>query len=544
MKFIALFLFSFLFFFKSAQAQPQNTPETHGQTNCQALTVAGFEIVCLKHGIGPFSLQERMAAIQKRLDRLSKDKTFDPDKIEVADHGASSEIMADDTVIASLRDEDVSSKIAPNRQEMAKVVASRMRKAIKADRVLKSPTEIFWGVGYTLLATLGLILVLSLLGRLFPRFYSLIQQNEGRYIRSIKIKTFEILNSARIVAVLLWLAKALRVLITVMIFYIYIPLLLSFFPWTANWTPKLYGYIVDPIVKIFNVAVAFIPNLFFIIAISLVTRYLLKLVQFFFHEVEMGRLQMEGFFKEWAQPTYKLVRILIIAFALIMAFPYLPGSDSPAFQGVSVFLGILLSLGSSSAIANIVAGVVITYMRPFKVGDRVKIADTMGDVIEKNLLVTRIRSIKNVEVTIPNSMVLGSHIINYSSTAEQDGLVLNTTITIGYDVPWRKVHELLKEAAKRTEFINQERESFVLQTGLNDFYVAYELNAYTNVPNKMALTYSQLHQNIQDCFNEAGVEIMSPHYSTIRDGNETTIPSQYRAEGYEIPAFKVNNLKG
>ena len=223
-----------------------------------------------------------------------------------------------------------------------------------------------------------------------------------------------------------------------------------------------------------------------------------------------------------------------------MAFPYLPGSNSPAFQGVSVFLGILLSIGSSSAIANIVAGVVITYMRPFRVGDRVRIADTTGDVVEKNLLVTRVRSIKNVDVSIPNSMVLGSHIINYSTVAQKEGLILNTTITIGYDAPWRQVHELLKEAARRTDLINQDREPYVLQTALNDFYVSYELNAYTNSPNKMAIIYSGLHQNIQDCFNEAGMEIMSPHYSTLRDGNETTTPSDYRNKDYEIQGFRIS----
>ena len=254
------------------------------------------------------------------------------------------------------------------------------------------------------------------------------------------------------------------------------------------------------------------------------TRYFLRLVRFFFAEVESGHVQFEGFYAEWAQPTYKLLRVVVIAFAFVMAFPYIPGSSSPAFQGVSVFFGLLLSLGSSSAIGNIVAGIVITYMRPFKIGDRVKMSDTIGDVIEKNLLVTRIRTIKNVDVTVPNAIVLGSHITNFSAHEKSEGLILHTSVTIGYDSPWVQVHELLIAAALVTESITQNKKPFVLQTALDDFYVEYQINAYTSDAKRMAVTLSELHKNIQNEFNRAGVEIMSPHYASLRDGNTITIP--------------------
>jgi small-conductance mechanosensitive channel len=180
-------------------------------------------------------------------------------------------------------------------------------------------------------------------------------------------------------------------------------------------------------------------------------------------------------------------------------------------------------------------------MRPFQLGDRVKIADTVGDVTEKTLLVTRIRTIKNVDITIPNSLILGAHIINYSSTSlTAPPLILNTSVTIGYDTPWRTVHDLLKSAALATRNILSDPEPFVLQTALNDFYVTYELNAYTGAPNRMAVTYSDLHQNIQDTFNEAGVEIMSPHYAQVRDGNKTTIPEAYLPETYQPAAFRIH----
>jgi small-conductance mechanosensitive channel len=169
----------------------------------------------------------------------------------------------------------------------------------------------------------------------------------------------------------------------------------------------------------------------------------------------------------------------------------------------------------------------------------VKIADTIGDVLEKTLLVTRVRTIKNVDITIPNSLVLSSHVINFSSSAQAYGLILNTTVTIGYDAPWRKVHETLIAAAKTTESILPEPEPFVLQTALNDFYVSYELNAYTDKSQGMARIYSALHQNIQDRFNEAGIEITSPHFRALRDGNQTTIPADYISENYQPPAFRV-----
>jgi small-conductance mechanosensitive channel len=209
---------------------------------------------------------------------------------------------------------------------------------------------------------------------------------------------------------------------------------------------------------------------------------------------------------------------------VIVVFPYLPGSDSPFFRGISIFIGVLFSLGSSSAISNIVAGVVLTYMRPFKEGDVVKITDTIGKVIEKKLLVTRIRTIKNVHITIPNSMVLSSHITNYSSSSAENNLILHTTITVSYDVSWTKVHELLKSAAKQTDLVLNTAEPFVLQKALDAYYVSYELNVYTQTPTKMANIYSDLHRNILDVFNAAGIELLSPQYNSIRDGNQITIP--------------------
>jgi small-conductance mechanosensitive channel len=275
------------------------------------------------------------------------------------------------------------------------------------------------------------------------------------------------------------------------------------------------------------------------VVIFLITRLVLRSLRRLTRQLTQGQLKLPDFHPEWARPTYQIVRVLTYALMFVLIFPYLPGSDSAVFQGVSVFFGVLLSLGSSSAVANVVAGLVITYMRPFAVGDRVKLGDVVGDVVEKSLLVTRLRTVKNEEVTIPNSTVLNGHTINYSKLCDKEGVILHTTVTIGYDVPWRQVHALLLAAAARTPGLLTTPAPFVLQTALNDWYVAYELNAHTLQAQHMLEQYSQLHGNIQDCFNEAGVEIMSPSYLNLRDANETTLPPDYRAPGYATPPFRV-----
>lgn len=350
---------------------------------------------------------------------------------------------------------------------------------------------------------------------------------KGTKIRSAKIKSVELLSAERTVEFLTVMTRVFRFIIHIILFYIYITIIFSLFKFTQTWADKLFGYILTPLSSVLNSFVNFLPNLFFIIVLLFVFRYIIRFVKLIFIEIHKKRVVFPSFPHDWAMPTFKIIRFLIIILAVIVIFPYLPGSDSPFFQGISIFVGVLFSLGSTSAVSNIVAGVLLTYMRPFKEGEKVKIADTMGDVIEKTLLVTRIRTNKNTDITIPNAMVLGSHIVNFSSSAKDKGLILHTTVTIGYDVPWRKVHDLLLAAANETKLILKEPKPFVEQTRLDDFSVAYEINAYTHDSGSMGGIYSELHSKIQDKFNEAGVEIMSPHYSSLRDGNQTTIPQDY-----------------
>jgi small-conductance mechanosensitive channel len=211
-------------------------------------------------------------------------------------------------------------------------------------------------------------------------------------------------------------------------------------------------------------------------------------------------------------PTYRIARLLIVAFSLVVAYPYIPGSESAAFKGVSVMLGVLFSLGSSSVISNVIAGYSMTYRRAFRRGDRIKVGDVIGEVVEPRVLVTTLRTPKNEIVIVPNTEILNNSVINYSAMARDTGLILHTTVGIGYETPWRQVEAMLLLAAARTQGLKREPPPFVLQRALGDFCVTYEINVYTNDASSMLRQYSALHANILDVFNEYGVQIMTPAY--------------------------------
>jgi len=396
------------------------------------------------------------------------------------------------------------------------------------------------GVAGAVAASLLLAILIRVLRRLVAGTRNRVVSWQGTRIHALRLQQQELLSIQEISEILLGVVKAAHILVYLFFLYLYVHLVFSLFPWTQGLASQLLGYVVATLTLVGVAIIDYLPNLVFIGIILFVTTYLVKFARIFFNGIDSGRISLPGFYQEWSRPTFNIVRFLMIVFAAVVIFPYLPGSGSTAFQGVSIFFGVLLSLGSTAAVANVVGGVVITYMRAFQIGDRVKIAEAIGDVVEKTLFVTRVRTIKNVDVTIPNAMVLANHIINFSSLSKDPGLVLHTTVTLGYDVPWKTVHDLLKKAARLTEQLEQEPEPYVRHISLDDFYVSYEVNAHTKHPHEMAQIYSDLHQNIQDCFHEAGVEITSPHFGALRDGNTTTIPEEHLPTDYNPPAFRVH----
>jgi small-conductance mechanosensitive channel len=294
--------------------------------------------------------------------------------------------------------------------------------------------------------------------------------------------------------------------------------------WTLKIAARMITLIIAALEYIWSGFVGYLPNLITIIVIVFVARYVIRIIGLVFDGIRSRRIYLKNFYPEWAETSFSLIKLMIYVLTAVIVFPYLPGSSSPAFQGISIFVGVLVSLGSTTAVSNVIAGVVLTYTRAFAVGDQVEVGGNRGKVVERSTFVTRIQTLKNVIVSIPNSIVLNNNIINYSKNTGQSGLLVHTTITIGYDVPWQTVSKLLIAAARKTDNIVSHPDPFVLQTSLDDNYVSYEINGWTRKPEEMPKIYSSLHANILDEFHGHQVEITSPAFRANRDANASTIP--------------------
>ncbi|QEE50940.1 mechanosensitive ion channel family protein [Flavobacterium alkalisoli] len=488
--------------------------------------------------LGSFSAAERAQAITRRIEELGDNILFEPDSLKTSNNETTADLVYHDRIIVSVSENDAIWNNT-SKELLAKTYQKIITDEITAYKNETSFKTLAKEVALALLVIGLLVLLIYLSGKLFHWTAEKIKQQKDKRIHGIKIKSYELFDADRQVNLLLLVNKLVKWLFILLLIYIALPVLFGIFPWTQNFAETLFGYILSPVKKVAFGLWGYLPNLITIIVLIIIFRYILKFARFLKNEIARGNLHIDGFYPDWANPTYQIVRVLILAFLLIVIFPYLPGSDSAVFKGVSVFLGFLFTFGSMGSLSNIIAGIVLTYMRLFKINDRVKIGDVVGDVIEKSLLVTRIRTTKNEIISIPNSTVMSSHTINYSSDTVSNGLILHTTVTIGYDVPWKDIQQALIEAADRTEFLLKDPKPFVLQTSLEDFYVAYQINAYTKEANKQAGIYSELHKNIQDCCNEMGIEILSPHYRAARDGNMTTIPADYLDKDYKAPSFNV-----
>jgi len=463
------------------------------------------------------TIAKRAREVSKRIKRIADSPTFKVDTITTNDlKTPMTFIVVGDEIVTAVLDQDAA-LTGKSRQQVAAEYAQTIRTAIEKYRRDRSMKQRIYGTLYTLIATLILIIILIVIGKFKHKIDRRIDERFKVWKKGLKVQSLEIVRAERIGEVLKGGVKGIRVILVLVFLYIYLHLELGFFPSTRPIANRILGYILSPLTIIGKGLIDQIPNLLFITVLVLLLRYVLKVLKIFFLGVEKERVKLPGFYPEWAKSTYRLLSFLVIALFVVIAFPYIPGSDSLAFKGVSVFAGVLFSLGSQSTISNMVAGFALTYRRAFKVGDRIKIADFTGDVLETRLQVTILRTVKNEEVVVPNSIIMNSHVINYSAEARQRGLILHTSVTIGYDAPWRQVHAMLLMAARKTPGLLTEPEPFVLQKSLDDFYVTYELNVYTDKPQKMGAFYSDLHQNIQDIFNEYGVQIMSPNYEADRD---------------------------
>ncbi len=505
--------------------------------------LSGFPVILSKDTLfyvytklGSYSPKERANVISSRLERLAGDYYYKEDSLVIIPTELTTDISYGEGTIVSLSGIDAI-WMNSTKEKLAEEYRNKIARAIKEYKIQNSWQSILKEILLAALVLIILTLIIYFTNKFSKWIKSKINKQRGRRVKGIKIRGYEFLDTETEVRVIFSIVNLAKWIFVLVLVYLSLPILFGIFPWTGGLASQLVSYFLDPIKKILVSIWNYLPNLFTIIVLVFFFRYLLRILRYFKTEIERGSLKIPGFYVDWANPTFQIIRVLVLAFMLIVIFPYLPGSNSPVFKGVSVFLGVLFTFGSAGALGNIVSGLVLTYMRAYKIGDRVKIGEATGDVVEKSLLVTKIKTIKNEIISIPNSTVMNSHTTNFSIEAEEHGLILYTSVTIGYDTPWRKVHELLIKAALATDLIEKEPLPFVFQERLSDFYVYYQINAYTRIANRQQFIYSLLHQNIQDSFNEAGVEIMSSHYSNIRDGNKSTVPEEHLPKDYVSSGF-------
>ncbi|MDR2474533.1 MAG: mechanosensitive ion channel family protein [Bacteroidales bacterium] len=488
--------------------------------------------------LGSFSAYNRAARATANIKTLYDNDFLQSDSILITHAENLIYLMYNDLIITSISEMDALWSDF-SMLELAQKNIDAIKVSIEKAKEQNSLKRTLMRSGLALLVVLLAIFFIWLTNWLYLRILHYIALRKDTLLRDLSYKDYTFLSVKQELSILLTSLNILRWILILSTFYFILPLVFSIFPFTRGWADYLFGLVWAPLRKVLLSFWHYLPNAFTILVIYFVMKYVIHFVRYIFSEIEANKLKINGFHADWAMPTFHIVRFLMLAFAFVLIFPYLPGADSDVFKGVSVFLGVLFSLGSSSAVANMIAGLVITYMRPFKIGDRIKIGDTVGDVIEKNILVTRLKTIKNEEITIPNSTILTGNTVNYSTYSKTSGLIIHTTMTMGYDYPWQNVHEALIEAALRTAAIMKDPKPFVLQSSLDDFYVSYQLNAHIQNANDQVDIYSELHQHIQDVFNERGLEMVSPYYQSVRDGNRKTFPKDFLPKDYETPAFHV-----
>jgi small-conductance mechanosensitive channel len=442
---------------------------------------------------------------------VAKNPSIAANSIQIIHNENQEEIFVLDNLIMMVFDADAKLE-GINRETLAKGISSRITKSIYSYRYERSYEAILNKILYAVGSTILAVVLIFIINWLMKKVNLFLEQKLKTKIEALESKSFQLIRSNQLWITLHGFIKSLKFLIILIIIFTYAQYVLGLFPWTRYVSNSLLGFFLTPLGAFGDAVLNFIPNLAFLIVIFFVTKYLLKLTKLLFNGIGQGVITISGFDPDWAVPTFRLLRILLIAFAVIIAYPYIPGSESAAFKGVSLFIGVLFSLGSSSLIGNLIAGYSMTYRKTFKVGDLVQIDNHIGQVVEIKLFVTRLLTYKKEEVVVPNSIVLNANVINYSSLSAKTGLILSTTAGIGYETPWRQVEGMLKLAAERTEGVLKEPPPFVLQKSLGDFAVTYELNVYIKDPMNRLIIYTALHQNILDVFNENNVQIMTPAY--------------------------------
>jgi small-conductance mechanosensitive channel len=504
--------------------------QLEGPVDSAAVEIDGATLFRVR-GVSALPAQRRAALVADRIVALARDRDFDPQDVALAESEGTLAVVGGDVRVVMLTQADAALE-GVSKADLARVVQARIREAITSYRSARTREAILIAVGKALVETLVLIAVVALAVALRRWLDARVMVTVQRRLERLKVEQLKLIRVEDVGNTVRTALRALRNLAVVLFSFLYLHFVLGLFPWTRWIHLRLAEWIIGPLQTMGKAVLTAIPDLIFLAILFVVLRWVIKLVRLFYEALGRGTISFANFDPDWAQPTYKIVRLALIGFGLVVAYPYIPGSQSAAFKGISLFTGIVFSLGSSSIIANLIAGYTMIYRRAYRVGDRVRIGDIVGDVTSIRLQVTNIRTPKNEDVVVPNSVVLGSEVTNFSAYARSQGLILHTTVGIGYETPWRQVEAMLLMAAERTEGLLREPPPFVLQKQLGDFCVTYEINAYCNDAQRMNRLYAELHRSILDVFNEFNVQIMTPAYEGDPD-QPKVVP---REQWYTAPA--------
>lgn len=479
--------------------------------NTKRYAVAPFNdtLFYIYNKLGSSLAKDRADNVVTRIQNLYEDDFVKVDSFKIENNEISSDIAYKDLIITSVTELDALLE-GKSKEEIAKQYLKSIQETINREKEENSISKLLIRIGLIALIFIVFYLLILLINKIKDYSVQRIMTERTQLIKDVKIKNYVLVSSVQKTRILINSINMLRWALIILMAFIMLPIVFSVFPFTQSWANSLIGLFTKPLKKAFLAIWDYIPNLITVFVILFVMRYAVRLVKYIFTEIDKGKLEVNGFHREFAMPTFTIVRFLLQAFTLVLIFPYLPGSNSDIFKGISVFIGVLFSLGSSSAISNIIAGLVITYMRPFRIGDRITIADKTGVVIEKSPLVTRLRTIKNEEITIPNSSILSGNTVNYSTFSDQ-GICFQVELTVGYEEPWERIHEMLLNIPPRVARVNTTPAPFVLQKKLDDFYVLYELNVYISQSAEIALAQSEIFQLILNDFLAAGIEMNAPH---------------------------------
>lgn len=500
--------------FSVAQAQ-----EEGGSNGTAEVMFHGKELFRIT-SIASLPADSRADILSGRFKKLAKSPLVSTKDFSIYDDEALKicAIMSGSEIVMAVWDSDAKlngvprEKLAAQWRDAIAGIIDQYRKDYTAESYVK-------GAAWAGAATLVFLIILWLVSKLCGKEMKAVERKfAGRQmLKFVDGDTVVMLNG--------YVIKLARFLVLAWCFVIWLNAVLSFFPWTFNLSARLFDLISTPAIKFGRGFVANLPNLFALLVIWVIVSFILRTLKHIFTQIGEGKVRIKGFYQDWADTTYGLIRMVVIVFAAVVAFPYIPGSSSPAFKGISIFMGVLVSLGSSSAVGNIFGSLMLTYMRAFAPGDFVEINGMRGTVMARRTFTTRLKTPTNEIISIPNAAVSSNPIINFSRMTKSVGVNIGTAVTIGYDVPWRTVHDLLLKSAEGVPDVMDDPAPTILQLALDDFYVKYKLVISTKNPAGQFRILSNIHQNIQDNFAAAGVEIMSPHYQANRDGGEAAIPS-------------------